>query len=190
MSFTQYPEQAKFINNLSAYISMGSNLGDPIFNLENALQKIAQYPKASIGAVSNIYQTEPQGDKEQAWFCNQVIRLEYADFDLGTDFSFDANQEAHNLLEFLLNIENEMGRVRDINRPFGPRIIDLDILLFGNHQIESKQLTIPHQRMEQRAFILIPLQEIIKDVYGYNQMTIQDALEKLHYEVNQGKIYQ
>ncbi len=190
MSFTKHPDQAKLFHNLSVYISIGSNSGDPILNIQTALQMLCAYPKTKIVATSNVYQTEPQGDRNQAWFCNQVVRLEYSDFDCSTAFDFNAFEEAHFLLDFLLHIENEMGRVRDANRRFGPRIIDLDILLFGNHTIESERLVIPHQRMEQRAFILVPLQEIITDIISYNQITIEDALKKLHYEVNEGKIYQ
>ncbi len=167
----------------STYISLGSNVKNSEQNLKTALEYINLYPKTKIGLCSKIYLTEPQGDKNQPWFYNQIIRLDYNQND------FDNKNEALLLLDFLLETEKKMGRIRDINRRFGPRIIDLDILLFTNEIINSNILTIPHPRMSERAFILIPLQEIAPNLI-INDLTINEALGKISYQIKQNKIFQ
>ena len=203
--FTHTPEKS-----IQIYISLGSNSGDAMNNLKIALQEIQEYTKGSIGAISSIYKTEPQGDKDQNWFYNQLIRFDFVDVaeykldrnpNKTQDKNLDKNKtkpcplskiesEAHLLLNFLLNIEEKMGRKRDPLRRFGPRIIDLDIILFGTHCINSEKLSIPHPRFLERAFILIPLQEIAPSIIIPNKTNIKDALNNLSFTVDGDKIYQ
>lgn len=130
------------------YIGSGSNLGDRLAHLHQARELI----KTRIGSLvreSSVYQSEPWGDVEQPWFYNQVIAIQ-------TDLP------PHAVLDCLLEIEREMGRVRE--ERFGPRIIDLDILLYGQQIISDSILKIPHPRMTVRNFVLIPLMEITSDL--------------------------
>lgn len=129
------------------YLSLGTNLGDKENNLESALHFLSE--KVIILKKSSLYETEPVGFKDQPWFLNMVIEGE-------TDLSPD------DLLEFTKSIESKMKRVKTIVN--GPRIIDVDILLYDDQQIETDQLIIPHPRMQQRAFVMVPLYEIAPDL--------------------------
>jgi len=166
-----------------AYICLGSNSFDAKEKLAAAYEILAKYENAKIGAVSRIYLTEPQDYTDQEWFHNQVIRLDYA------DFSFHCEEEAQKLLQYLLSSELELGRFRDPKNRFGPRCIDLDMLIFGNISIKSTVLDLPHPRMLQRAFVLIPLQEVLtKDMVSILQ--IPKALSVLSYILDELKIFQ
>lgn len=202
----------------SIYISLGSNTGNPQENLCKAVEQIQENTKISIGAISSFYFTEPQGDKDQNWFCNQVMRL---DFSQETDCASSSNdlinsieqkniKKAYELLEYLQNIENNMGRIRDNARRFGPRIIDLDLIYASNISISTEKLTLPHPRFLERAFVLIPLQEIhsglilskstlqniVADSFLYNlfqdeeHISIEYALQSLDYRLEGNKIFQ
>ena len=98
---------------------------------------------------SPIYATEPWGDADQPAYHNQVVALT-----LGPTWT------PRRLLAALLAIEADQGRVRDPQRPFGPRTLDLDILLFGENRLDEPELTIPHPRLRQRAFVLVPLADL------------------------------
>lgn len=141
-----------------AYISLGSNLSDkgrdPAHNLTLAVAELAAAGLVPM-ALSQVYRTEPQGYTDQPWFSNQVAAL---------DCPKSMTPEA--LLDLLLTIERKLGRVRstDPNLRFGPRVIDLDILLFGEEQRQDAALTLPHPRMHERAFVLVPLLEIAPDL--------------------------
>ena len=127
------------------YISLGSNLGDREENLKKALELVGNVPLIRVSKMSSLYATEPVGKIDQGWFLNQVVEMETA----------FAPQE---LLRCLKGIEAKLGRTRQ--ERWGPRTVDLDILLYGNIQIEQADLKIPHPRMHRRAFVLIPLVEI------------------------------
>jgi len=129
------------------YLSLGTNLGDKESNIEHALNLLSQEVK--ILKTSSLYETEPVGFKDQPWFLNMVLEGD-------TDLS------ARDLLCFTKRIESEMKRVKTIVN--GPRIIDVDILLYEDEKIESEDLIIPHPRMLQRAFVMIPLYEISSDL--------------------------
>lgn len=130
-----------------AYLSLGSNLGDRRQNLERALQRLEQQ-EVHVTSRSAIYETEPQDVPGQAWFLNMAIECETHCFPL-------------QLLSVLQSIEREMGRVRGAGTiRKGPRIIDIDILLFSNTVMDNGQLTIPHPRILERRFMLEPLLEI------------------------------
>ncbi|MBU5266124.1 2-amino-4-hydroxy-6-hydroxymethyldihydropteridine diphosphokinase [Virgibacillus proomii] len=127
------------------YIALGTNI-EPRFNhLQEALQRLQEHKKISILKQSSIYETAPVGYTNQADFLNMVIQAE-------TDCT------PIELLDYCQQIEKELGRKRTIR--FGPRTIDLDILLYNQENIKMERLTIPHPRMHERAFVLIPLNEI------------------------------
>jgi 2-amino-4-hydroxy-6-hydroxymethyldihydropteridine diphosphokinase len=130
------------------YISLGSNLGDRLANLRNAMTNIS--PKVKTVAQSSVYETEPWGYSDQPSFLNQIIK---ANTDLAP---FD-------LLAFFKEIEVSMGRQETFR--FGPRLIDLDILFYDDLVLNTPKLTIPHPRIIERAFVLIPLVEIAPDLY-------------------------
>lgn len=181
------------------YISLGTNDGEALNNLKKAIEEISTHTQGNIAAISSIYQTEPQGDKDQNWFYNQLIRFDFTGLANFAEFQEEGHtspntklieNEAILFLEFLLNIEKKMGRIRDPLRRFGPRIIDLDIILFGTYCINNEKLEIPHPRFLERAFILIPLQEIAPSIIMTNKINITDALANLSFRVDGNKIYQ
>jgi len=129
----------------TAYLSMGSNLGDRLRYLKKAIEKIGESKRISVINISSIYETEPVGNENQPRFLNLVIEVQ-------------TSLDPLPLLERLLAIEKEMGRKREDR--WGPRNIDIDILIYDDLVMESDQLTIPHPRMHQRKFVLVPLAEI------------------------------
>lgn len=131
-----------------AYLLIGGNMGDRLANLANAKDAI-QEQVGVIKNISAIYETAAWGLEEQPSFLNQALLLE-------TDF------EALDLLNRLLKIEIQMGRIR--NLLLGPRTIDLDIIFFNDQIIESDKLTIPHPQMQKRNFVLTPLNEIAPEL--------------------------
>lgn len=125
------------------FLCLGSNLGDRESNLLKGFELLAR--RVTIEFVSSIYETEPVGFQEQPWFLNVVCQC-------------TTQLDPFNLLVFAKEIENEMGRVPDFRN--APRPIDIDILFYEDHTIETDDLTVPHPRIGERAFVLIPLVEI------------------------------
>jgi 2-amino-4-hydroxy-6-hydroxymethyldihydropteridine diphosphokinase len=130
----------------TAYISLGSNLGDRMAALRAAIEALGEY--GTVDAVSAVYETTPVGYVDQPDFLNAVVRLE-------TDLP------PVPLLDALNTIEANMGRVRTFRN--APRTLDLDLLLYGDQIVSTPRLTIPHPRMHERAFVLAPLSEIGPD---------------------------
>ncbi|MFB2975340.1 2-amino-4-hydroxy-6-hydroxymethyldihydropteridine diphosphokinase [Microseira sp. BLCC-F43] len=131
----------------SCAIALGSNLGDSLTTLENALKTLAQTPGIVLQAVSSWYLTKAVGPPQPDYLNGCAL--------LGVQMSPEA------LLETLLAIEAKFGRVR--REPWGPRTLDLDLLLFDDLILETQSLQIPHPRMNERAFVLVPLAEIAPD---------------------------
>lgn len=132
------------------YLSLGSNVGDRRKNIERALLEIEE-KEVHILTRSSVYETEPQDVTRQPWFLNMVVECETGLLPL-------------QLLQRLQTIERELGRVRTESVRRGPRIIDIDILLFANIQMQTPALTIPHPRMFDRRFVLEPLLEIAPEL--------------------------
>lgn len=132
-----------------AYIGLGSNIGDKIANIHKAVEKLGKIPGNRVLAVSSFYKTEPVGDVEQDWFVNVVAKLE-------------TGLAPKDLLYTLLDIERSLGRVREVR--WGPRVIDLDILLYDDLVLDEEGLAIPHPRMHERGFVLVPFAEIAPEV--------------------------
>ena len=133
----------------TVYIGLGSNLGAPEDNLRAALERLAQVEGVERIDVSPFYRTAPFGITDQPEFVNAVARL-------------STTLEPRALLDTLLEIEKEMGRVR--KQKWGPRLIDLDILLFGGRVIEEPGLTVPHPGIAERGFVLAPLADLAADL--------------------------
>ncbi len=131
----------------TVYLSLGSNVGDRSANLHTAIDHLRTL--GDVAAVSSFYETEPVELTAQPWFLNCAVKLE-------------TEKMPRQLLAAILAIEQKMGRRRTLKK--GPRIIDLDILLFGSSVIEMKGLIIPHPAMHERRFVLDPLTEIAPDV--------------------------
>jgi 2-amino-4-hydroxy-6-hydroxymethyldihydropteridine diphosphokinase len=132
------------------YIGLGSNLATPIEQLRSALAAVAALPQTDLIAQSSFYSSDPLGPADQPRYVNAVAALD-------TELSPLA------LLDALQTIELEQGRTRKAER-WGPRTLDLDILLFGERLLDEPRLTVPHYHMHARAFVLYPLAEIAPDL--------------------------
>ncbi|MBP7332223.1 MAG: 2-amino-4-hydroxy-6-hydroxymethyldihydropteridine diphosphokinase [Firmicutes bacterium] len=129
----------------TAYIGLGSNLGDKEANIKKALDLLKEAPGIQVKKIASLYKTAPLYVTRQDWFLNTVAEIE-------TDLT------ARQLLALLKDMEKKLDRTPTVR--WGPRTIDLDILLFGNDKIEDADLVIPHPRMIERAFVMAPLAEI------------------------------
>jgi 2-amino-4-hydroxy-6-hydroxymethyldihydropteridine diphosphokinase len=129
-----------------AYIGLGSNLGDRGQYLLQAIDLLGRHPGIDISRQSSIYETEPVGYVDQGAFLNMAVEVKTV-------------LPAEQLLFVMLDIERQLGRTRDIR--WGPRTIDLDLLMYGQTERNSDGLQLPHPRMLERAFVLIPLIEVM-----------------------------
>ncbi len=147
------------------HIGFGSNVGDRTLNCYTALKYVDKSSASRVLKVSSLYLTEPVGFKEQDWFINGVAEI-LTDL---TAFSF---------LRLLMEVENKLGRTRVVR--WGPRIIDLDILFFGDEVISSKNLVVPHIFIQDRRFVLEPLFEIAPEkVHPVFGKTVSELLDSL-----------
>lgn len=149
------------------YLSLGTNLGDREQHLKEAIELLKGKEGIFIQTISPIYETAPVGYVDQPSFLNIAV---YAQTTL-TPFE---------LLEACQSVEHELGRVRTIR--WGPRTIDLDILLYNNDNIETENLIIPHPRMFERAFVLVPLMDVAKKPFTEQLMQAESALKNMNLE--------
>lgn len=148
------------------FLSLGTNLGDRLNNLHHA--RIALPPQAHLIQVSPIYMTQPWGFLKQPEFLNQVVEVR-------------SELEPMPLLKYLKEIEDELGR--QVTFRYGPRLIDLDILFYGDRVVAEDGLQIPHPRLHQRAFVLVPLNDIAPDfVHPVLNRSVQDLLTDVDFE--------
>lgn len=131
-----------------AFLGLGANLGDRLGNLQRAADLLGERPGIRVVRSSRVYETDPVGGPEQPDYLNVVLQV-------------DTELTARDLLEACLAVEVEMGRVRA--ERWGPRAIDVDVLTFGDETIEEPGLVVPHPRMHERGFVLIPLAELDAD---------------------------
>ena len=145
----------------TAFLGLGSNLGDRLGNLRRAIERLKESDEIEVEEISPVYETEPVGRQDQPWFLNLVLRIK-------------TSLEPLALLERLLAVEDGMGRMRLEEQ--GPRKIDLDLLLYDERMVDSERLTIPHPRMHERKFVLVPLTQIAPQLF---HPRLQISVEKL-----------
>lgn len=136
----------------SVYIAIGSNLGEPAEFAKQAINSIRHLRSSELMGVSSLYRSEPLGDIPQDDYVNAVVKI-------------DTSLEPAELLLELQAIEQAFYRMRDPDNPWGPRTMDLDIILYGNRRLNDSHLTIPHPRFSERLFVLQPMKEIAGDFY-------------------------
>ncbi|MBW9430339.1 2-amino-4-hydroxy-6-hydroxymethyldihydropteridine diphosphokinase [Atlantibacter hermannii] len=147
------------------YIAIGSNLASPLEQVNAALAALAEIPDSQIVAVSPFYRTPPLGPQDQPDYLNAAVAL-------------DTDLAPETLLDYTQRIELQQGRERKAHR-WGPRTLDLDIMLFGDRQIATPRLTVPHYDMKNRAFMLLPLVHIAPDVCFPDGVKVADILANL-----------
>jgi len=147
---------------VTACVALGSNLDDPRVQVERGFAALAALPNTVVRARSRLYRTPPWGLVDQPDFINAAARLE-------------TTLAPRELLDALLAIEARAGRVRGARN--GPRILDLDLLLYGDHAINEPDLVVPHPRLHERAFVLLPLADIAPDLEVPGQGRVAELLE-------------
>ncbi|MBF0377532.1 MAG: 2-amino-4-hydroxy-6-hydroxymethyldihydropteridine diphosphokinase [Desulfamplus sp.] len=151
----------------TVFISIGSNMGDKYANCIMGIEHIKKLNETEIVDIANFYKTEPVDYKDQDWFINSVLKIK-------------TTLEPEILMANLKNIEQRLGQYEKKVR-FGPRIIDLDIIFYGDMVINRDNLTIPHPRMDKRCFVLKPLcdiaPEIIHPILGYSAKELLKEVE-------------
>jgi len=133
-----------------AWVGLGANLGDPVAQIRSALRDLDAIAATRLVRASSLYRSAPWGGVEQPPFVNAVAQVE-------------TGLTPHELLDALLAIERRHGRIRDGSR-WGPRTLDLDLLVHGSHRVDDDDLVLPHPRLAERAFVLVPLAEIAPDL--------------------------
>ena len=144
-----------------AYLGIGTNIGNRLQNLIDAVEALSLLPLTKVVEVSNVYETEPVGFAKQSDFLNIVV-------------SVSTELTAHNLLGAALGVEAGMGRVRNIKN--GPRIIDVDLLMYGKEEYNTKTLVLPHPRMLERNFVLKPLLDLDFEKSYYSKEKLKKLL--------------
>ena len=150
-----------------AYIGLGSNMDPPRQHIDKAIQELNELPDSKVTLTSSLYKSKPVGPQDQDDYINAVIEIE-------------TGLTAIELLDHLQHIENLHGRVRE--KHWGPRTLDLDILLYGDDIIKDERLTVPHNEMLNRAFVLVPLAEITSDCTIPGAGLIDNYLKKINCE--------
>jgi 2-amino-4-hydroxy-6-hydroxymethyldihydropteridine diphosphokinase len=146
-----------------AYVGLGSNLGDREATIRRALELLGEQPGVEVVAVSTLRETDPVGYEDQPRFLNGAAALE-------VDLS------PRELLDHLLAVERELGRDRSRETRWGPRKIDLDLLLYGTETVEEPGLTVPHPRLAERQFVLEPLHELEPDLTLPDGRVVRDLV--------------
>ncbi|GMK42562.1 2-amino-4-hydroxy-6-hydroxymethyldihydropteridine pyrophosphokinase [Paenibacillus sp. CCS19] len=143
-----------------AYVALGSNLGDRERTLRQAIEELSARAGIQVERVSDIYETDPVGYTDQPAFLNMAVAVR-------------TSLEPDDLLTELLDIEQQLGRVRDIR--WGPRTVDLDLLLYEEVSMDTQRLTLPHPRMMERAFVLVPLCDVLTKTHPLRAAVEQSA---------------
>ena len=152
-----------------AFICAGSNLGDRVGYVQQANNLLNYTEGITVLTSSSLYESEPVGYKEQEWFVNAILQIETTLTPL-------------ELLEVCMRIEKQLGRVRDPENQWGERTLDLDILFYDNRIINEESLQIPHPRVHERAYALVPMLEIDPD---FAHPTIKKTIYEMHSELEE-----
>ncbi|MDQ3057317.1 MAG: 2-amino-4-hydroxy-6-hydroxymethyldihydropteridine diphosphokinase [Pseudomonadota bacterium] len=144
-----------------AFIALGGNLGDPVVTLYEAIRELDRLPSTRMVRASQLYRSAAWGVTEQPDFINAVALLE-------------TSLDARTLLDAMLVIERSHGRDRDVEARWGPRTLDLDLLLYGDAVIDEPGLRVPHPHLHERAFVLLPLAEIAADAMIPGQGAVRE----------------
>ena len=144
-----------------AYIGLGSNMNSPIKQIKSAIKSIEEIASTEITDVSSLYKSKPVGPQNQDDYINAVVKIE-------------TELMPYQLLECVQEIEKQHGRIR--GERWGPRVIDLDILMYGNEIMIDQKLTIPHPEIHNRSFVLVPLAEIDSDCEIPGKGSVSDLL--------------
>ncbi|WLP59777.1 2-amino-4-hydroxy-6-hydroxymethyldihydropteridine diphosphokinase [Bacillus pumilus] len=149
--------------NNTAYIALGSNIGKKETYLKEAVKKLHKHPDVQVEQISSIYETTPVGYENQDDFLNMAVKI-------------STSLRPNELLALTQKIEQELGRTREVR--WGPRTADLDILLYNRENIETEQLVVPHPRMYERLFVLVPMSEICPEIgeVQINAVTDQEGV--------------
>ena len=150
---------------VKVYIGLGSNLNDPQSQLKKAIISLEMVPSTTVVRTSSFYKSKPVGPQDQPDYINAVVEL-------------DTELSAQVLMDYLQGIENKQGRVR--KQKWGPRTLDLDILLYGDEIIQGDSLEIPHVEMHKRGFVLLPLDEISPDCIIPGVGSVQTLLKQMN----------
>jgi 2-amino-4-hydroxy-6-hydroxymethyldihydropteridine diphosphokinase len=148
------------------FLGLGTNIGDRAGNLREAIARLKRAPGVNFLRQSRVYQTDPIGVTDQPEFLNMVIEVEVAD-----------KMSARELLTLVKRIETEVGRKQ--RERWGPREIDIDILLFGDEHVVEGDFEVPHPRMWERAFVMAPLAELEPDMKTPSGETVAEMAERL-----------
>ena len=151
---------------VTCYVALGSNLGDPLEYLDKAIVALQAHHNISQLIVSSFYKSKPHGPKNQPDYYNGAVR-------------FNTSLAPEYLLDLLQSIENDNKRVREGVVRWGARTLDLDLLFYADNIINTKRLTVPHPRICERAFVLLPLQDLQADLKVNENHTIEDCIDKL-----------
>ncbi|MFY0520650.1 2-amino-4-hydroxy-6-hydroxymethyldihydropteridine diphosphokinase [Lysinibacillus sphaericus] len=149
------------------FLSIGTNIGERYENLQHAIKILMDKKRIEVIRISSIYETAAVGYTDQADFLNIAVYVK-------TSYS------SSEMLKICQSVENELGRIREFR--WGPRIIDLDILLYNHENIETESLIVPHPRMYERAFVLVPLIEITPTPVGEQLQLAHETLKQLNCE--------
>ncbi|MCY7432837.1 2-amino-4-hydroxy-6-hydroxymethyldihydropteridine diphosphokinase [Bacillus safensis] len=149
--------------NNTAYIALGSNIGKKETYLKEAVKKLHEHPEVQVELISSIYETAPVGYENQDDFLNMAVKI-------------TTSLRPEELLSLTQKIEQDLGRTREVR--WGPRTADLDILLYNRENIETEQLVVPHPRMYERLFVLVPMSEICPEIgeVQINAVTDQEGV--------------
>jgi 2-amino-4-hydroxy-6-hydroxymethyldihydropteridine diphosphokinase len=149
----------------TAFIALGSNIGNRYDHITSAIKRLVSHSNINLVNYSSIYETDPVGYEDQDLLLNMVMEIQ-------------TSLSAMDLLDLCLKIESQLGRKRE--KRWGPRTIDLDILTYNQENIESEKLIVPHPRMLERAFVIIPLLEIIQKHPSFKlNKLLESSLEEL-----------
>ena len=144
------------------FVALGSNQGDPMAQVTRAFDELQALPQSSLAGRSSLYRSAPLGPQDQPAFINAVAML-------------DTRLEPEALLDALQAIEQRAGRVRNAER-WGPRVLDLDLLLYADRRVDTPRLQVPHYHMHARSFVLYPLAELAADLILPDGTPLQQLL--------------